>query len=156
MIITTAMVTALLATDPAKVVFKRSNPLTCMAVAMYYEGRDQPYLGQRAIAHVIQNRYKEKRFGKSICRVVYKKYAFSFTLEKTLWKSKFDKDEWEQIVPIAQKVLTGKYKDITNGSLYYCNDKTASASWCKISKATVRIKDHKFVLEKDIIAASLK
>ena len=42
----------------------------CMAEAVYFEARDQDFLGQIAVAIVIRNRMKDKRWPPTACGVV--------------------------------------------------------------------------------------
>jgi spore germination cell wall hydrolase CwlJ-like protein len=44
---------------------------TCLAVAIYYEARGETEKGQIAVAQVIMNRVKSRKYPASICKVVY-------------------------------------------------------------------------------------
>lgn len=51
----------------------------CLAVAVYFEARGEPLPGQYAVAEVVMNRVKDKRYPNTVCGVVFEKKAFSFT-----------------------------------------------------------------------------
>lgn len=43
----------------------------CMAAAIYYEARGESHSGQRAVAQVVMNRVKSKRYPNTVCGVVF-------------------------------------------------------------------------------------
>ena len=51
----------------------------CLAIAMYYEARNQPIDGQLAVAQVIMNRVESPRYPDTVCEVVWQPKQFSFT-----------------------------------------------------------------------------
>ena len=53
--------------------------LECLAMAIFFEARDQPEEGQRFVGEVIMNRVEDSRFPDTICGVVWQKKQFSFT-----------------------------------------------------------------------------
>lgn len=61
-----------------------TDPVQCMATNLYFEARDQSFAGQIAIALVVVNRVKDKRFPNSICSVIYEGPM------KESWKTKAD------------------------------------------------------------------
>lgn len=56
-----------------------ADPL-CLATTVYLEARDQPELGQRAVAEVALRRQSDGRWGKSVCAVVTARKQFAPTL----------------------------------------------------------------------------
>ena len=54
--------------------------LTCLAKNIYYEARGEPVEGQLAVALVTLNRLEDSRYPDTICKVVYQKYQFSWTI----------------------------------------------------------------------------
>jgi len=53
--------------------------LMCLATAIFFEARDQPVMGQFAVAGVILTRREHERFPDTVCDVVFTGKAFSFT-----------------------------------------------------------------------------
>lgn len=53
--------------------------LECLATNVYREARGEPFAGQVAVAKVTLNRVKDERYPKTICKVVYQRYQFSWT-----------------------------------------------------------------------------
>lgn len=54
------------------------DQLRCLATSIYFESKGEPLAGQLAVAQVILNRAKQKRFGDSVCGVVTQPGQFSF------------------------------------------------------------------------------
>lgn len=44
--------------------------LVCLALAVYYEARSEPFLGQVAVAEVVLNRAQSERYPDDVCEVV--------------------------------------------------------------------------------------
>jgi spore germination cell wall hydrolase CwlJ-like protein len=53
--------------------------LFCIAMAVFFEGRNQSITGQEAIANVIMNRVESHRWPDTPCEVVLQPKQFSFT-----------------------------------------------------------------------------
>lgn len=51
---------------------------TCVATAVYFEARGEPFDGQLAVAEVVQNRARSGRYPTSLCAVVKQPWQFSF------------------------------------------------------------------------------
>ena len=55
------------------------TPLTCLAVAIFFEARAEPIDGMAAVANVIINRVEDSRYPDTVCDVVWEPKQFSFT-----------------------------------------------------------------------------
>lgn len=55
------------------------TPMICLAAAIFFEARDQPLDGMRAVGEVVMNRVESDRWPDDVCRVVYQNKQFSFT-----------------------------------------------------------------------------
>jgi spore germination cell wall hydrolase CwlJ-like protein len=74
-----------------------ADPL-CMAATVYLEARDQPAVGQRAVAEVAKRRQADGRWGDSVCDVVTSPHQFApatvnpnFEIESLdAWQAAFD------------------------------------------------------------------
>jgi spore germination cell wall hydrolase CwlJ-like protein len=53
--------------------------LECLAVAVFFESRNEPIEGQFAVAEVVMNRVESDRWPNGICDVVFQYKQFSFT-----------------------------------------------------------------------------
>ena len=60
------------------------NDVECLTRNIYYEAGVESRVGKFAVAHVTVNRLKTGYWGNSICKVVYAKKQFSWTLAQKL------------------------------------------------------------------------
>ena len=97
------------------------DPITCLAVAIYFEARGEPPAGQTAVAHVIMNRVESTRYPDDACAVVKQKHQFSF-----YWDGKSDRPgnahAYMQAVLVALAVVDGDIPDPTFGAMWYHAD----------------------------------
>ncbi len=92
------------------------NQVKCVALAVYFESRDQSERGQRAVAHVVVNRSRDGRYAPTPCAVLYQPGQFTFIGRRSLVVRETKK--WEKALEIARDVMNGA-KDITNGCLNF-------------------------------------
>lgn len=125
--------------------------LTCLALNIYHEAKDQKPEGQMAIALVVHNRVHDEQ--KTVCGVVFAKRQFSWTngnaslnkygnvkLNKDYMPEKNDK-EWLMAKRIAK--LSYKVADFTHGATYF-HSKKVHPYWSKDFKRTLVLGDHVF------------
>ena len=93
------------------------NDVECLTRNIYYEAGVEPEVGKFAVAHVTVNRLKTGYWGNSICKVVYAKSQFSWTLAKKLPRP--NGKLWAESEEIARKVLAGHRVRGLTRSLYY-------------------------------------
>lgn len=114
----------------------------CLALNIYFEARNQPIEGQKAIGFVTLNRVFNSRFPDSICGVVKQYKQFS-------WYSDgkpdvpTDRDAWNVANNIANYVLSNYDQDNTGGALYYHAD-YVTPYWIKSMKLTQVLHTHLF------------
>ena len=111
--------------------------VTCMALNIYHEARNESVNGQIAVANVTMNRTKDSRFPDTVCKVVYQAKMSSW------WKKERNKevpirnacqfswycdgksdevheiDVYNKIYVIAEEVIMGLHEDNTYGSTHY-------------------------------------
>jgi len=135
--------------------------LMCLALNVYHEARDQPFIGQVAVAQVVMNRVDDERYPNTVCEVVkqgptYKyspglpvrhKCQFSWWCDGKSDAVKND-DAWLEAMQIADIVL---YKhqnnilllDVVGKSTHY-HAYYVRPAWAKRKNKVVRIEDHIF------------
>ena len=132
-----------------------------LARTIYGEASDQGEDGMIAVGNVILNRYKSnlpkyktKSF-KGIKSIILKPYAFTVHNDKKdknynrmMSATKEDK-VYAQALEIAEKLLTGKIKDNTQGATHYFNPDEADPYWkdSPLMKPLQKIGNHSFYLE---------
>jgi Cell Wall Hydrolase len=86
----------------------------CLADAIYFEARGEPYKGQEAVAQVVMNRVFSGYYPNDVCGVVYQNAGrhlacqFTFACEGKDLNQIDEPDMWEQAKQIAKDMLAGK------------------------------------------------
>jgi spore germination cell wall hydrolase CwlJ-like protein len=120
----------------------------CMATTVYLEARDQPVLGQRAVAEVAMRRKDSGLWGDSVCEVVNAPKQFAPTLVNpgtkitslAAWEQAIDvtlqtQRNWDQ--PVAQR------EEVVPGASHFAALRIASPSWQTYPRVA-KIGDHTF------------
>ena len=136
-----------------------AEAIVCLALNTYHEAKNQSRIGQVAVAEVVMNRVKDKRYPNNVCDVVkqgltYKwkpslpiknKCQFSWYCDgKSDEIPLYDIDVYRTALIIAQKVFFGSYStDITKGATHYHADYVFPA-WRKQKTKTLVVANHIF------------
>lgn len=135
----------------------RNDVRACLACNIYHEARNQPEIGQHAVAHVTYNRVESRHYPNDICSVVWESRRhyrtkrltpmFSWTLDGKSDRA-HNADKWEQAHAIADSVMDAieagvSINDITQGALYYHAD-YVNPSWAQSKVFTIQIGNHLF------------
>ena len=130
----------------------------CMAQNIYFEAANQSFAGKIAVGHVVINRVEDLQFPNNVCGVIYQAKT------KVNWKGNVvpirnqcqfswycdglsdepvDSVTWIKSLRIADLVLTGEYKDITEGALWYHAD-YIYPYWADELEEVTQIDNHRF------------
>jgi spore germination cell wall hydrolase CwlJ-like protein len=124
-----------------------SDALLCLTQTVYFEARGRPEKDLRAVAHVVLNRVRHRRFPGTICGVVRQGGArgpcqFSWYCDGRSDKMR-DGSERRRAEQVASAALAGSSQDPTGGAQFFHNQ-SVSPSWSRRLKRTVRIGPHTF------------
>ncbi len=110
--------------------------LDCLALNIYFEARNEPLEGKRAVGHVVINRMQDAAFPPSICQVVRQggenrrnRCQFSWWCDGRSDKPE-DSVAWDESRAIAWDIMNGSSRDPTSGALWY-HAVYAAPSWRK-------------------------
>lgn len=120
----------------------------CLARNIFYEAGVEPYQGKLAVAQVTLNRIGMKKKWDSICKVVYAKSQFSWTLDP---KKKYTKPKgplWEASQKAAHDFLQGNEIKALKESDHYHAD-YVKPTWAKKMVKVKKIGRHIFYRQKD-------
>jgi hypothetical protein len=87
---------------------------SCVATAVYFEARGEPFDGQLAVAEVVMNRARSGRYPASYCAVVKQPWQFSFVRAGQFPQVNQGSSSWayaQAITRIAQQRLADKLPD---------------------------------------------
>lgn len=118
------------------------HDVECLTKNIYYEARGEDHRGKYAVAHVTVNRLKAGKWGDTICKVVYAKKQFSWTLAKKLPRP--DSRMWAESEAIARSVLAGyRVRGLTK-SLFYHATYIKDPKWADTQHEVGQIGNHVF------------
>jgi spore germination cell wall hydrolase CwlJ-like protein len=117
----------------------------CLAKNIYHEAGVESTVGKFAVAQVTLNRLREGRWGKDICKVVYAKAQFSWTLYAKKRNEVPKGLLWEQSKAVATAVLDeGMRMPSLKDSTYYHADYIKPPLWTKTVAKIQQIGQHVF------------
>jgi spore germination cell wall hydrolase CwlJ-like protein len=129
--------------------------ITCLALNIYFESRNQPIEGQVAVSQVVLERVKSKKYPNTVCEVVFQGPTYSWSVNYPIrdrcqfsWycdglsdKPK-DKTAWLNSLEVAEKVYYG-LTDTVKGATHYHSVKV-DPWWAKYKVKIKQIGDHIF------------
>jgi spore germination cell wall hydrolase CwlJ-like protein len=123
----------------------------CVALAVYFEARGEPDVGQIAVAHVIRNRMEDPRYPDNACDVVKQGYYWNGNPIRNMCQFSFycdgkpenpqDVHAWHDALYIAK--LSGFVPDVTHGATHYHSTKVFP-EWAHTGHVTAKIYKHVF------------
>ncbi len=126
-------------------------PVRCLAQAIYFEARGEPFEGQMAVAQVVMNRVADPRYPGGICAVVFQnadrrhRCQFSFACDGKSDRPR-DRRAWQSALRLARLIHAGPLRDLTAASTHYHADYVAPY-WAGQLDRTVKIGRHQFYRE---------
>jgi len=130
-----------------------SRAALVLARTIYGEARGESWQGKQAVANVVMNRVKSRRFPNTIERVCLQPYQFSCWNENDP-NSKIianlqpgQNSRFNQCIEIARSAEQGLLTDVTGGADHYYASSIAQPSWVRKSpnaRMTTQIGAHKF------------
>ncbi len=102
------------------------TPLTCLAVAIFFEARAEPIMGMEAVANVITNRVSDSRYPNTVCDVVWEPKQFSFTHDGLTddpdsYVGYQDRIAWVTSQSVAKEALSGNTLGMTSTHYHATN-----------------------------------
>ena len=129
--------------------------ITCLALNIYFESRNQPIEGQIAVSQVVLERVKSEKYPNTVCEVVFQGPTYSWSVNYPIkdrcqfsWYcdglSDKPKDEiaWLNSLEVAEKVYYG-LTDTVKGATHYHSVKV-DPWWAKYKVKVRQIGDHIF------------
>ena len=133
-----------------------AEALVCLALNVYHEARDQPFIGQVAVAQVVMNRVADDRYPDTACEVVMQGPTYSWRTDFPVrhrcqfsWycDCKSDKtpdtEAYEKALMIAHGVYYGNLDDFVEGATHY-HATYVLPEWAESKTPIVQIGEHIF------------
>jgi hypothetical protein len=121
----------------------------CLANAIYFEARDQPYKGQVAVAQVVMNRVFSGFYPEDVCGVVYQNASHHLACQFTFAcdgkrKNINERGAWARANRIARETLAGKLYEQAVGTATHYHAFYVRPNWVREMKKLVRYGEHSF------------
>ena len=133
-----------------------TEAILCLALNVYHEAKNQPFIGQVAVAQVVMNRVYDERYPNTVCEVVEQGPTYS-------WKPDFpirnrcqfswycdglsdppkEKDACDNAIMVANSVYYGNFEDFVEGATHY-HAYYVTPEWASAKTYITRIEDHIF------------
>ena len=133
-----------------------AEAIVCLALNVYHEARDQPFIGQVAVAQVVMNRVYDDRYPDHPCEVVFQGPTYSWKPDFPVrhrcqfsWycdgKSDkvYDEDAYKQALTIAHGVYYDNLDDFVEGATHY-HATYVLPEWAESKTPVVQIGQHMF------------
>jgi len=135
--------------------------IECLALNVYFEARGEPFIGKIAVAHVVLNRMRDRRFPASACMVVQQggdrvrhNCQFSWWCDGKSDRPRH-RTAWATSLAVAKEVYWGFAEDPTRGALWYHAD-YVDPSWNDVFVQTRVIGRHIFYYDEASVAPAYK
>lgn len=121
----------------------------CLALNIYFEARNEPENGRRAVAHVVLNRVADRRWPATACAVIAQGWPEAGPLCQFSWYCDGRPDipragaHWRDATRLAGMVYRGRSQDPTGGAFWYHADYVAPL-WSKHLRRGPKIGHHIF------------
>ena len=123
--------------------------ITCLALNVYHEARNEPMNGMYAVASVVINRVQDDRWPNNVCAVVKDGYRKDSVKCQFSWycDGKTDRPHedraWAMAVLVADDILKGTVDDVSYGATHY-HANYVKPIWAKKLTRTVSYGSHIF------------
>jgi spore germination cell wall hydrolase CwlJ-like protein len=121
-----------------------TKDIRCLAYSNFREAGNQKEYDQYAVGQVHMNRLKEGSWGKTMCKVVYSKAQFSWTLESKVVN--WSKNQEEHFMFIAESLMIDgiHVKKLASDKILHYHATYVKPKWAKQGKMVASAGDHLF------------
>jgi spore germination cell wall hydrolase CwlJ-like protein len=130
--------------DGQPLAFTDTKDIKCLAYSIFREAGNQKEKDQYAVGQVHMNRLKEGSWGKTMCKVVFAKAQFSWTLESK--KVAWSKRQEEHFMQIAEGLMIDGFhvKRLASDKILHYHATYVKPKWAKQGKMVASAGDHVF------------
>lgn len=123
-----------------------SDAVLCLALAVFFEARSEPLIGQKAVAQVVMNRAGQDP--DKVCDVVFKPYQFSafnpgYSTDWYMRKIEGEPAAWDKAKVIAGRAIEGRYRGRFGGANHY-HTRAVKPRWNRKMVVVAQLGDHVF------------
>lgn len=121
-----------------------TKDIRCLAYSIFREAGNQKETDQYAVGQVHMNRLKEGSWGKTMCKVVFAKAQFSWTLEPKMVK--WTKRQEEHFMQVAEGLMIDGFyvKKLASSKILHYHATYVKPKWAKQGQMVASAGDHVF------------
>lgn len=123
------------------------DPLTCLAMNIYFEAATESVPGKWAVGQVVLNRVKSRHYPDTVCEVVKQRKQFSWYWDGKSDEPEYESKAWKDSKKVAVILLHKRDEEIydfSGGACHYYNPNLATPSWRNDGVLTAVIGNHVF------------
>jgi len=123
---------------------KNNTEQQCLACNIYYEARNQNFVGQIAVATVTKNRVLSEKYPNTYCKVVWQSKQFSWTHDGRSDKP-YENNAWQSSINLAKLFIESEIsiEKLTENTLWYHRD-DVQPKWSKKLNIVAILERHIF------------
>jgi spore germination cell wall hydrolase CwlJ-like protein len=121
-----------------------TKDIRCLAYSIFREAGNQKETDQYAVGQVHMNRLKEGSWGKTMCKVVFAKSQFSWTLESKMVR--WTKRQEEHFMQVAEGLMIDGFyvKRLASDKILHYHATYVKPKWAKQGTMVASAGDHVF------------
>jgi spore germination cell wall hydrolase CwlJ-like protein len=121
-----------------------TKDIRCLAYSIFREAGNQKETDQYAVGQVHMNRLKEGSWGKTMCKVVFAKSQFSWTLESKMVR--WTKRQEEHFMQVAEGLMIDGFyvKRLSSDKILHYHATYVKPKWAKQGTMVASAGDHVF------------
>lgn len=125
--------------------------LICLALAVYFEARSEPIIGQAAVAQVVLNRVESDRYPSTICEVVTQGGTRRYRCQFSYWcdgkaEEPTNKAAWRRAKIVARLTYEGRLDAAIDDATHY-HALYVEPYWKHRLQLTATIGRHQFYID---------
>lgn len=131
---------------PVSIKGQTQKDVKCLAYSIFREAGNQPQPAQYAVGQIHINRLKSGKWGDTMCKVVYSKSQFSWTLFKMKSRDVWNTQQYAYFMEMADQLINDgvRVKSLNNVNIQHYHATYVKPNWRKDGKMVAKAGAHVF------------
>ena len=125
----------------------------CVKSILWFEARNQSFKGMKAVLSVVVNRYNNKNYPSTFCKIESQPKQFSYVVRgrkpKIVVKNEQDEKAFEKVSELAYNAVVGSFKPIFPSTVLHYARKEIENEWTRRIDRYSKVDDHVFYKSKE-------
>ena len=124
----------------------RQSSFDCMVCNCYHETRGESKEGKIAVAKTVLSRAESRSYPKTVCKVVYQPWQFSWTRDRYSNTIKTRNSLDRRSLAECRSAIDQAINEGPNGLIYFYNPKVVTPAWAKRVTRCAQLGRHVFLV----------